>query len=78
MWDDEVDVVCAGSGMAALAAAVSAADADLDVFVSGATAPGEPAGADGDRRSWFGHDIADPETSEYLTFIAEFSVGLFV
>ncbi|CDP84075.1 MULTISPECIES: FAD-binding protein [Mycolicibacterium] len=66
MWDDEVDVVCCGSGFGALAAAVVAADAGLDVRIvrpesanTGSVAPelGAP---------WLGAGIDDPETREYL------------
>ncbi|MGZ6777886.1 MAG: hypothetical protein ACXVGO_02710 [Mycobacterium sp.] len=37
-WDDEVDIVCTGSGVAGLATAIAAVDAGLDVFVSDAAA----------------------------------------
>jgi hypothetical protein len=70
MWDDEVDVVCAGSGVAALAIAVSAVDADLDVYVARAAVAGEPADVLEPRRSWFGRDFADAATSDYFTSLA--------
>lgn len=60
MWDDELDVVCCGSGLGALAAAIAAADADLDVEVArrgGPAASGLPL---------LGRGIEDPETREYL------------
>lgn len=69
MWDDEVDVVCCGSGLGALAAAIAAIDADLDVVVvrrSGST-PRRRA----DERApsvapWLDLGIDDAETREYL------------
>jgi hypothetical protein len=35
-WDDEVDIVCTGSGIGGLATAIAAVDAGLDVFVADA------------------------------------------
>ncbi|MGV0853263.1 hypothetical protein [Mycolicibacterium phlei] len=60
MWDDEVDVVCTGSGAAGLANAIAVADLDAEVFV--ADAAGRPAG-----RTWLDVGAEDPETSHYFT-----------
>ncbi|AKS36719.1 FAD-binding protein [Mycolicibacterium goodii] len=64
MWDDELDVVCCGSGSGALAAAIAAADADLDVDIARGTRPS--AGPSGSAAPWLGRGIDDPETREYL------------
>ncbi|MDH6197047.1 hypothetical protein M2272_003700 [Mycobacterium frederiksbergense] len=67
MWDDEVDVVCCGLGLGALAAAVAAVDADLDVFVA---RPGNLSSPESARPGgvvpWLGAGIEDPETREYF------------
>ncbi|OMC41287.1 hypothetical protein A5740_22725 [Mycobacterium sp. GA-1841] len=64
MWDDEVDVVCCGSGFGALAVAVAAADAGADVYLARSPIPSRPrAAADG---PWLGVGIDDPETREYF------------
>ncbi|WP_166903885.1 FAD-binding protein [Mycobacterium sp. DL440] len=64
MWDDEVDVVCCGSGFGALAAAVAAADAGLDVHI---VRPGAPRSlTPGPETSWLGVGVEDPETREYF------------
>lgn len=56
-WDDEVDVVCLGGVVGALASAVVATDAEVEVYVATSGA------SDG---SWLGTDVTDPETLEYL------------
>ncbi|MCV7200500.1 FAD-binding protein [Mycolicibacterium peregrinum] len=64
MWDDEVDVVCCGSGFGALAAAVAAADAGLDVHI---VRPGEPRSVTpGPETPWLGVGVDDPETRDYF------------
>lgn len=64
MWDDEVDVVCCGSGFGALAAAVAAADAGLDVHI---VRPGDPRSvAPGPETPWLGAGVEDPETRDYF------------
>lgn len=67
MWDDEVDVVCCGSGFGALAAAVAAADAGLDVqmITPGTAGSAQPGTSDGGT-PWLGAGIVDTETREYL------------
>jgi hypothetical protein len=61
MWDEEVDVLCVGGVIGALASAVVAADAGVDVMV--ATTPAH----DG---SWPAAGVADPETAEYFAALA--------
>lgn len=64
-WDDEVDVVCTDAGAAGLAAAISAVDADAEVFV--ASAPTPVVGGDrGAHEGWFPRDSGDPETAAYF------------
>ncbi|MEW2483496.1 FAD-binding protein [Mycobacterium sp. NPDC049093] len=68
MWDDEVDVVCCGSGFGALAAAVAAADAGLDVHV---VRPGDPRPVMlGPETPWLGVGVHDAETREYFDALA--------
>ena len=64
-WDDEVDVVCTDSGMAGLATAISAVEADVEVFL--ADAPRVI--ADGSVPGWFvfGDDEANAEYRHELT-----------
>lgn len=58
-WDDEVDVVCTGSGVAGLAVAISAVDEGADVLVAD-----PPVAAPGSR--WWPADCADADTATYL------------
>jgi hypothetical protein len=57
VWDDEVDVVCGGAGIAGLASAIAAVDADADVFV---------AEGSGEAGKWFPSENADADTAAYL------------
>lgn len=66
MWDDEVDVVCCGSGFGALAAAVAAADAGLDVHIARQGASATGSAASGSEAPWLGGGISDPDTRAYL------------
>lgn len=66
MWDDEVDVVCCGPGFGALAAAVAAADAGLDVRIVRPGSASTGSVAPGLGTPWLGAGIDDPETREYL------------
>ncbi|MUL80797.1 MULTISPECIES: FAD-binding protein [unclassified Mycolicibacterium] len=67
MWDDEVDVVCCGSGFGALAAAIAAADAGLDVHIARPGIPSDPQSvAPGPEAPWLGAGIEDSETREYF------------
>ena len=43
IWDEEVDVVCTGSGVAGLARAISAVDVGGDVFVADSSGDRGPA-----------------------------------
>lgn len=76
-WDDEVDVVCTGSGVAGLASAISVVDAGGEVFVAD---PGE-AVADSQAsvvvrsridplRPWLGVQVDDDETNEYFAALS--------
>ncbi len=71
-WDEEVDVVCAGSGVAGLAHSVAVVDMGGEVFVA---KPREDTSAGGasvavrsrvDRLHWLDVDVSDPETIEYF------------
>lgn len=76
-WDEEVDVVCAGAGLAGLASAISAVDMGGEVFVA---SRGGAVGAVRTRvavRSrldrlplWLDADIADVETIEYFAALS--------
>ncbi|MCV7286621.1 FAD-binding protein [Mycolicibacterium wolinskyi] len=67
MWDDEVDVICCGTGFGGLATAIAATDAGLDVFVA---RPGQPA-VNTTPGAWLGEGIDDPETREYFDGLTE-------
>lgn len=58
-WDDEVDVVCTGAGIAGLSIAISAVDEGADVLVAE-----RPAGVSDVR--WWPLDCADEDTRAYL------------
>ncbi|MGV0741840.1 FAD-binding protein [Mycolicibacterium sp. XJ870] len=62
MWDDEVDVICCGAGFGALAGAIAADDAGLDVFVARDSGPA-PAGPAAAR---MGPGIEDLQTRDYF------------
>lgn len=67
MWDDEVDVVCCGSGFGALAAAVAAAEAGLDVHLVRPVTPSEARSASpASETPWLGAGVTDPETRDYF------------
>jgi hypothetical protein len=76
MWDEEVDVVCTGSGIAGLAHAVTVSAMGGEVFVAGGrggTDPGGPAVAVRsrvDRLHWLDVDVSDPETNEYFAALS--------
>ncbi|MGV9801447.1 FAD-binding protein [Mycobacterium sp. NPDC003449] len=63
MWDDEVDVVCCGAGIGALAAAIAATDAGHDVLV---VRPGARPAVTGDGAGWLWAGIEDPATRDYF------------
>src|SRR6202171_5548515 len=76
MWDEEVDVVCTGSGMAGLAHALAVVDMGGEVFVAGSRGDSEPAGSPVavrsriDRLLWLEVDVPDPETNEYFAALS--------
>jgi hypothetical protein len=76
IWDEEVDVVCTGSGVAGLASAISTVDVGGEVFVadtSGDRADDTPVSvrARVDRlHPWLGVDVGDSETKEYLAALS--------
>ena len=71
-WDAEVDVVCTGSGVAALAHSVAVVDMDGEVFVASSRDDTHVGGASVavrsrvDRLHWLDLDVSDPETNEYF------------
>ncbi|MCW2687806.1 MAG: hypothetical protein JWR37_2696 [Mycobacterium sp.] len=73
-WDEEVDVVCVGSGAGGLATAIVAVDAGLTVFVADSMG-GEVAGTAAPRpdslQRRLGASVVDRETDEYLDALAE-------
>jgi hypothetical protein len=64
-WDDEVDVVCTGSGAAGLASAIAVADMGGSVFVADPSHD-ETAAV----RPWLGAGVSDEETNEYFAALA--------
>lgn len=62
MWDEEVDVLCVGGVVGALASAVLAADAGVEVLVA------TTSGHDG---SWLPAAVTDPETAEYFAALVD-------
>ena len=76
MWDEEVDVVCTGSGMAGLAHAVTASAMGGEVFVAGGRG-GAESGRSGvavrsrvGRLHWLEMDVPDPETNQYVAALS--------
>jgi hypothetical protein len=76
MWDEEVDVVSTGSGIAGLAHAVAVVDMGGDVFVASSRRDIEPSGTSVavrsrvDRLHWLEADVRDPETNEYFAALS--------
>lgn len=68
MWDDEVDVVCYGSGFGGLASAIATVDAGLEVFVARPGAETRPAPDSG--APWLGSGVEDEETCDYFAALA--------
>lgn len=62
-WDDEVDIVCTGSGAPGLASAIMAVDAGGSVFVAD---PPDDAAQGG----WLDLDISDAETGDYFAALS--------
>ena len=75
-WDEEVDVVSTGSGIAGLAHAVAVVDMRGEVFVAdsrGDVRPGRTAVAvrsRADRLHWLEVDVSDPDTNEYFAALS--------
>ena len=69
-WDEEVDVVSTGSGIAGLAHAVAVVDMGGEVFVASSRGDIEASGTSVavrsrvDRLHWLEGDVSDPETNE--------------
>lgn len=74
-WDEEVDLVCTGSGTAGLASAIAVADMGGDVFVAdsadGGTAGGSAITSAVHRISpWLGVGFSDAETNDYFAAVS--------
>jgi hypothetical protein len=76
MWDEEVDVVSTGAGIAGLGHAVAIVDKGGEVFVADSRAEAETGGTSVavrsrvDRLHWLEVDVHDPETNEYFTALS--------
>lgn len=64
-WDDEVDMVCTGSGAAGLASAVAVVELGGTAFVADPSAHDTAA-----TRPWLGAGVSDAETNEYFAELA--------
>jgi hypothetical protein len=75
-WDEEVDVVCTGSGVAGLAHSVAVVDMGGDVFVASSRDEDGPGGAAVavrsrvDRLHWLDIETSDPDTNEYFAALS--------
>jgi hypothetical protein len=75
-WDEEVDVVSTGSGIAGLALAVAVVDAGGELFVADSRGDAQPGGTSVavrsrvDRLHWLQVDVRDPETNEYFAALS--------
>lgn len=75
-WDDEVDVICTGAGVAGLAQAVAVVEMGGDVFVASSRDDVGPGGAAVavrsrvDRLHWLDINTSDPETNEYFASLS--------
>jgi hypothetical protein len=75
-WDEEVDVVCTGAGIAGLAHAVAIVDKGGEVFVADSRDEAEPRGTSVAVRSrvnwlhWLEVDVRDPETNQYFAALS--------
>lgn len=72
MWDDEVDLVCTGSGVGGLASAIAAVDAGFEVFLARSGVEGTDASRGGVTRGhpWLCNDLLDEETNDYFTALS--------
>jgi hypothetical protein len=75
-WDEEVDVICTGSGIAGLAHSVAVVDVGGDVFVASSRDEAGTGGAAVAVRSrvdslhWLDIDTSDPDTNEYFAALS--------
>jgi len=76
-WDDEVDVVCVGAGLAGLASAISAVDMGGEVFVASPHGAADAVPSRVAVRSrvdrlipWLDADIWDAETNDYFAALS--------
>jgi hypothetical protein len=75
-WDEEVDVVCTGAGIAGLAHAVPIVDMGGEVFVADSRGEAEPGGTSVavrsriDRSHWLEVNVHDTETNEYFAALS--------
>jgi hypothetical protein len=75
-WDEEVDVVCTGAGIAGLAHAVAIVDKGGEIFVADSRGEAETRGTSVavrsrvDRLHWLEVDVRDPETNEYFAALS--------
>jgi hypothetical protein len=73
MWDDEVDLVCTGSGVSGLASAIAAVDAGHEVFLARSAADDR---AEARRPAYcrahplLSNRVVDPETNDYFTALS--------
>jgi hypothetical protein len=75
-WDEEVDVVSTGSGIAGLAHAVAVVDTGGEVFVADSRGETESSGTSVavrsrvDRLHWLQVDVSDQETNDYFAALS--------
>ena len=75
-WDEEVDVVTTGSGVAGLAHAIAVVDMGGDVFVADSRSYARSSGASVAVRSrvdqlhWLQVNVEDPDTNEYFAALS--------
>jgi hypothetical protein len=75
-WDEEVDVVCTGDGIAGLAHSVAVVDMGGEVFVARRHGDAETGGASVavrsrvDRLHWLDLDLTDQDTTEYFAALS--------
>ena len=75
-WDEEVDVVCTGAGIAGLGQAVAIVDEGGEVFVADSRDEAEPRRTSVavrpriDWLHWLEADVRDPETNQYFAALS--------
>ncbi|OKH79552.1 FAD-binding protein [Mycolicibacterium sp.] len=65
-WDDEVDVVCCGTGLGILAVALAAAEDGADVLVARAAVPADVPPSQDDATPALFAGVDDPQTRDYF------------